>query len=169
MSKSKPLDDEAPPQEPPRPKPEPKPKGTPGRKPAATKLAALQADLVQMFVEAGAALSLVGPVTGIVWAERAPKRARALVKLADRNPALRRALERMVSGSVAFDLAIDAIAIGVAVGVDLGRIEGDGLIADRLGVGDVYRAIEEEEGRDEEPDYTPPRSGVLGGIQIAPS
>lgn len=114
-----PSDDDAP-----EPKRQSPPAGgssstTPKRPPWAPKL---ERELTELFAEYGTMIGLALPLTGYVFADRAERRAHAWVLLAETNPGVKKALDKMLKGSAYGMIAADIAAIAVAAGVEFGRI-----------------------------------------------
>ena len=84
------------------------------------------------------------PVTGLVLAGNSEKFGRAVVRLAQSNPAVLRALKQASNATPWLELAQIAAAVAVAVAVDSGAMPADALPAQYLGVTEAAEMIAEQ-------------------------
>lgn len=109
------------------------------------RLAELETDLTREMVIVGKGFSAVLPVFGLTMAERATRTAKALTKIAARNPKVLESLEVSTKVVDALDLGEVALALGVALLVDLGRMNPDNTLAGMVGVSETWHAINDED------------------------
>ena len=104
---------------------EEKPKGKPrGRAAVKIKLETLETELEDRIREYVAVpLGMVSPLGCAVLDDRAERTAKALCRIAQTSPKMRKALERFVQGSAVADLGGTMIAVAIAISVDMHKLE----------------------------------------------
>lgn len=122
---------------PPPPKTDTAPKRSPGRPPAAARLTTLQRGLEANFTAIGMAVFAFNQFDGEAILNGSEDLAKALVNLADRNPKVRAALERMLTGASYTELLLAAGAIALPIAGNHGMIPGP--------LGKVYKPKQEPE------------------------
>jgi hypothetical protein len=109
------------------------------------KLDELSGALEEKFAEFFGLLTFALPVTGVYGVENSDKATRALISIAKRRPKVMKALEHVADGVDALELGRFVVGVTLAVQVDFGRIPGDTLACEALGVTDAIRIMEAED------------------------
>jgi hypothetical protein len=124
-----------------------KPKGKPrGRAAVKIKLETLEVELADRIREYIAIpLGMVSPLGMAVLDHRADRTAKALCRVAQTSPRMRKALERFVQGSAVADLGGTVIAVMIAVSVDMHKLEPDSMPARFAGVPEAWALVRPDE------------------------
>ncbi len=124
--------------------------GRPRKPTKADMLAEAEEIVSEMQADAIGFLTPVAPVSAGTWVIYEDANTRAIMRLAAGHPAL---LKRILSGGdfVAYaSLGTFVVAMLVSVGVEMGRVPGDGVVAQRLRVAEAFETVMEERERDGE-------------------
>jgi hypothetical protein len=150
------------------------------RKTKADSLGEAEGIVTDLQVDAIGLLTPFAPVSAGTWVLYADANTRAIMRLAAGHPAL---LKRILGGGdfMAYvALGTFVVAMGVSVGVELGRVAGDGMVAERFKVSEAFEEVMAERERDGEDDGTAPEwhqdrptggaslPGLMGELASAP-
>jgi hypothetical protein len=121
------------------PKRGPKPKQEKAARPlrgtaSERQLAEIGEALEEKMAGVGALLSGIAPVTSVYAVERSPRAIAALLSIAKRRPKVLAALSKAADGVDVLEIAQFAAGLVVAMQVDAGRLKGNELPAQALGV-----------------------------------
>jgi len=108
------------------------------------RLAELESDLTREMALFGKGFSAVLPTFGVTMVDRSARTAKALTKIAARNPKVLESLEVSTKIVDALDLGEVALALGVALLVDLQRMNPDNALAGMVGVSQIWHDINDE-------------------------
>ena len=150
----------------------------------ADQLAEAEVIVTDIQVDAIGLLTPFAPVSAGTWVLYEDANTRAIMRLAAGHPAL---LKRILGGGdfMAYvALGTFVVAMGVSVGVELGRVAGDGMVAERFKVAEAFAAVMEELEREREgggdgsgpdgdwyerrPQGGAPLPGILGELSASP-
>lgn len=109
------------------------------------RLSELESDLTREMSLFGKGLAAVLPVSGVTLVDRSARTAKALTKIAARNPKVLESLEVSTKVVDALDLAESALAFGVALLVDTKRMNPDNTLAGMVGVSQTWHDIHDDE------------------------
>jgi hypothetical protein len=139
--------------------------------------------VTDLQVDAIGMLTPFAPVSAGTWVLYADANTRAILRLAAGHPAL---LKRILGGGdfMAYvALGTFVVAMGVSVGVELGRVAGDGLVAERFKVAEAFAEVMAEvegeggddggdepggEWHDRRPSGGAPLPGLMGDLSASP-
>lgn len=127
------------------PKPEGKRRGRPPGSTSRAKLEDLEVQLkdklLEDFIIPGA---IASPLLAANIEKRADRTAKAIVRIASRNPAVRKGLEKALQGSDVVTVAAFFLTSAVCVMVDMSMMDPTALPARAAGVPDLWETVYEE-------------------------
>lgn len=138
------------------------------------KNAALIGKLSDLRRRLGITVMPLFPVAGTHIVETAESRMAALVRVSEKRPKLRKALEAMAEGADWSELVEDVAQIGTAAAIDLNMIDGHGKAAETMQLAEIVADLEQAEdeldnegGEGDEPQPARPRRPRRSLVDLA--